>query len=72
MAYEIDHNYPFEYDNFGIPLFPDGMKEDGNLYLLPNGKYLPRGNYRTSDGGHIIYEPPQLSPYTEMLAQFNG
>ena len=70
MAYDVDHDYPFRTDEQGIPYLPDGMTEDGDLYVLDNGKYLPRGVYRTEDGGHIIYEPHQLSPYAEMLASF--
>ena len=51
-------------------MMPNGVKWRGNLCLLPNGRYLPPGNYRTEDGGDIIYEPPELSPYAEMLSQF--
>lgn len=72
MGYDIDHDYPFETaGDGGLPYLPDGMTMDGNLYVLPNGKYLPSGSYRTVDGGWVIYDPPQLSPYAEMIAQFN-
>lgn len=70
MAYDVDYDYAFREDEQGTPYLPDNMKEDGNLYILPNGKYLPRGTYRTSDGGHIIYEPRELSPFADMLASF--
>lgn len=69
MRYEVDDGYPFETDEVGTPYLPDGLAEDGNLYVLPNGKYLPSGCYRTRDGGHLIYDPEQLSPYAGMLAQ---
>ena len=70
MAYEVDDEYRFELDEFGTPKLPDGLTSEGNLYILPNGKYLPRGVYRTGDGGHLIYEPAQLSPYADMIASF--
>lgn len=68
MAYEVDNDYRFRRDEGDVPYLPDGMTMDGNLYVLPNGKYLPRGMYRTEDGGSLIYEPPQLSPWADMLA----
>lgn len=41
----------FQVDENGIPLFPAGLKEEANLYVLPDGRYLPCGAYRTEDGG---------------------
>ena len=41
---------------------------DGNLYVLPNGKYLPSGAYWRVDGSALIYEPHELSPFADMLA----
>ena len=38
--------------------------------LLPNGRYLPSGNYRTSDRGYLIYEPCELGSFVDLLAQF--
>lgn len=70
MSYEVDNEYPFICDECDVPLLPANMTMDGDLYVLPNGKYLPRGLYRTDDGGHLIYEPPQLSPFADMLASF--
>ena len=72
MAYNIDYDYDFRIDETGLPYLPDGMTMDGNLYVLPNGKYLPNGCYRLSDGGHLIYEPKELSPVADMLADFNS
>lgn len=71
MAYDVDYDYEFQEDENGVPYLPKGMKMVGNLYVLPSGKYLPRGCYRTEDGGHLIYEPAQLSPFADMLASFN-
>ena len=51
----------FQVDENGIPLFPVGLKEEASLYILPDGRYLPCGVYRTADGGSIIYEPSELS-----------
>lgn len=70
MKYDVDYDYEFEVDELGFPFLPDGLIERGNLYILPNGKYLPSGAYTTKDGGSLIYEPMELSPYAEMLAQF--
>ncbi len=67
MTYEVDNEYPFSVDEQGVPYLPDSLVKDGNLYVLPNGKYLPRGVYRTEDGGHLIYEPSALSPYADRL-----
>ena len=70
MRYDIDYDYEFREDEFGTPYLPDGLTMDGNLYVLPNGRYLPPDCYRTEDGGHLIYEPPQLSPFADALASF--
>lgn len=70
MGYDVDEEYPFDEDADGMRLLPKGMKKVGELYVLPNGKYLPRGCYRTEDGGHLIYEPRQLDPFADMLASF--
>lgn len=70
MAYDVDYDFEFDEDEFGTAMMPNGVKWRGNLCLLPNDRYLPPGNYRTEDGGDIIYEPPELSPYAEMLSQF--
>ena len=70
MAYDVDYDFEFDEDEFGTAMMPNGVKWRGNLCLLPNARYLPPGNYRTEDGGDIIYEPPELSPYAEMLSQF--
>lgn len=67
----VDENYPFKRDEYGMPYLPDDLKMDGDLYVLPNGKLLPRGCYVTSDGGSIIYEPDELSPFADLLAGFN-
>ena len=69
MAYDVDYDFEFDEDEFGTAMMPNGVKWRGNLCLLPNGRYPP-GSYRTEDGGDIIYEPPELSPYAEMLSQF--
>lgn len=71
MGYEVDGGYPFAYDECGVPRLPANLAMDGDLYVLPNGKYLPRGLYRTDDGDHLIYEPPELSPFADMLAGFS-
>lgn len=42
---------------------------DGNLYVPPNGRYLPSGAYKTRDGSDLIYEPNQLTPWAGMLAR---
>lgn len=43
MGYEVDGGYPFAYDECGVPRLPASLAMDGDLYVLPNGKYLPRG-----------------------------
>lgn len=70
MSYDIDEDYPFEEDEAGVPVLPEGVRWNGNLCVLPNGRYLPTGLYATEDGGSLIYEPRELSPYADMLAQF--
>ena len=67
---EVDNDYEFRTDEYGTPFLPAGMSMDGNLYILPNGKYLPSGTYITRDGGSLIYEPHELSPFASMLASF--
>lgn len=70
MKYDVDENYEFEVDEYDVPLLPKDLKMDGNLYVLPNGKYLPTGCYVMDDGSSLIYEPRELSPFADMLAQF--
>ena len=70
MERKIANLDEFQVDENGIPLFPAGLKEEANLYALPDGRYLPCGLYRTADGGSLIYEPFELSTFGQMLAQF--
>ena len=60
----------FQVDENEVPMLPAGLREEGNLYVLPDGRYLPCGVYRTEDGGSLIYEPSGLSLFGQMLAQF--
>lgn len=57
-------------DENETPMLPAGLREEGNLYVLPDGRYLPCGVYRIEDGGSLIYEPFELSTFGQMLAQF--
>ncbi len=57
-------------DENGIPLFPAGLKEEANLYVLPDGRYLPCGVYKTADGDLLLYEPTELSFFGQMATQF--
>ncbi len=70
MEREIANIDEFQVDENGIPLFPVELKEEASLYVLPDGRYLPCGLYRTADGGSLIYEPFGLSTFGQMLAQF--
>ncbi len=70
MEREIANIDEFQVDENGIPLFPAGLQEEANLYVLPDGRYLPCGLYRTADGDSLIYEPFELSTFGQMLAQF--
>lgn len=70
MKCEIANIEEFPTDEYGMPFFPNGMTEDGNLYVLPDGRYLPSGVYTTPDGGSLIYEPSELSFFGQMLEQF--
>lgn len=70
MEREVANIDEFQVDENGIPLFPAELKEEANLYVLPNERYLPCGVYRTADGGSLIYEPSELSFFGQMLAQF--
>ena len=70
MEREIANIDEFQVNENGIPLFPAGLKEEANLYVLPDGRYLPCGVYRAADGGSLIYEPSELSFFGQMFAQF--
>lgn len=70
MERKTAHIDEFQVDEHEIPLLPAGLREEGNLYVLPDGRYLPCGVYRTEDGGSLIYEPFELSFFGQMLAQF--
>ncbi len=60
----------FQMDENEVPMLPAGLKEEANLYVLPDERDLPSGVYRTEDGGSLIYEPSELSFFGQMLAQF--
>lgn len=70
MEREIANIDEFQMDEYEILLLPAGLKKEGNLYVLPDGRHLPWGVYRTTDGGSLIYEPSELSTFGRMLAQF--
>lgn len=70
MEREIANIDEFQVDENEVPMLPAGLREERNLYVLPDGRYLPCGVYRTEDGGSIIYEPSGLSFFEQMLAQF--
>ena len=70
MERKTAHIDEFQVDEHKIPLLPAGLKEEGDLYVLPDGRYLPCGVYRTEAGGSLIYEPFELSTFGQMLAQF--
>ena len=69
MERKIANIDEFQVDENEVPMLPAGLREEGNLYVLPDGRYLPCGLYRTADGGSLIYEPSELSFFGQMLAQ---
>ncbi len=70
MERKIANIDEFKMDENEVPMLPAGLREEGNLYVLPDGRYLPCGLYRTADGDSLIYEPFELSFFGQMLAQF--
>ena len=70
MERKTAHIDEFQMDEHEIPLLPAGLKEEGDLYVLPDGRYLPCGVYKTADDDSLIYEPFELSTFGQMLAQF--
>ena len=70
MEREIANIDEFQVDENGIPLFPAGLKEEANLNVLPDGRYLPCGVYKTADGDLLLYEPSELSFFGQMTSQF--
>lgn len=70
MERKIANIDEFQVDENEIPMLPAGLREEGNLYVLPDGRYLPCRLYRTADGDSLIYEPFELSTFGQMLAQF--
>lgn len=67
MEYDVDNDYSFKKDVWGLPYLPEGLKRVNGLYVLPNGKYLPCGAYLLQDGTTLIYEPRELSFFGRML-----
>ena len=70
MEREIANIDEFQVDENEIPMLPTELREEESLYVLPDGRYLPCGLYRTADGDSLIYEPFELSTFGQMLAQF--
>lgn len=71
MERKIANIDEFQMEENETPMLPAGLREEGNLYVLPDGRYLPCGVYRTEGGSSLIYEPSGLSSFGQMLAQFN-
>lgn len=69
MEGKIANTDEFQVDEHEIPLLPARLKEEGDLYILPDGRYLPCGVYKTADGDLLLYEPSELSFFGQMLAQ---
>lgn len=69
MERKAAHIDEFQVDEHEIPLLAAGLKEEGDLYVLPDGRYLPCGVYKTADGDLLLYEPSELSFFGQMLAQ---
>lgn len=69
MEYDVDYDFEYVKDEWGTPYLPQGVVWRDNLCILPNGKYLPAGNYITADGGSLIYEPKELSFFGKMLSK---
>ena len=70
MERKIANIDEFQMEENETPMLPAELKEEENLYVLPDGRYLPCGVYWTKDGGSLIYEPFELSTFGKMLAQF--
>ncbi len=70
MERKIANIDEFKMDENETPILPTELREEENLYVLPDGRYIPCGAYRTEDGGSLIYEPFELSTFEQMLAQF--
>lgn len=70
MERKIANIDEFQMDENETPILPTELREEENLYVLPDGRYLPCVVYRTEDGGSLIYEPSGLSFFGQMLAQF--
>lgn len=70
MERKIANIDEFQMDENEVPMLPAGLREEGNLYVLPDGRYLACGVYRTEDDGSLIYEPSELSFFGQMLTQF--
>ena len=69
MGYYCEDEEKMAWAASGLRILPEGLTKDADgLYVLPNGKYLPCGAYEMPDGGHLIYEPFQLSSFADMLA----
>ncbi|MGO5393895.1 MULTISPECIES: hypothetical protein [unclassified Collinsella] len=60
----------FKMDENETPLLPTELREEENLYVLPDGSYLPCGVYKTADGDLLLYEPSELSFFGQMTTQF--
>ena len=69
MEREVDYECEFQLDEYETSILPSGLTmDDDDLYVLPNGKYLPPGCYALENGELLLYEPHKLSPFADMLA----
>lgn len=61
-ALEINYDFKYEQNEYGVCILPDAVKEVDGMYVFPDGTYLPAGVYSVGDYD-IIYEPQELSDY---------
>ena len=55
MERKIANIDEFQMDENETPILPAGLREEECLYVLPDGRYLPCGLYRTSFMSHPNY-----------------
>lgn len=62
MERKIANIDEFQVDENEVPMLPAGLREEGNLYVLPDGRYLPYGLYRTADGDSLFMSRSSSAP----------
>ena len=67
MEGKIANTDEFQMEENGTPMLPAGLREEGNLYVLPDGRYLPCGATGPKMAAHSFMSRSSSAPSGKCL-----